>query len=262
MRFIVLASGSKGNATLLKIGDRRFLIDVGISLRQIVQRLSERGDVLTRLDGVFLTHEHIDHVGFLVAVLNKFACPVFLTEGTRRNLPRSVGLNVRESAFRILAAGDTLLLDGLTVKPFATYHDALEPCGFVFTAEGRNLVYLTDTGYFPTAKYDLIRNADAYVIESNHDPEMLLESDRPWQLKRRILDDQGHLSNEDSAFLVVNLLGERTRTIMLAHLSQECNTPDKALETLHRVFVDQGVDPEGYRIRCALQDVPMEEEDV
>jgi len=262
MEFIVLASGSKGNATYLKIGCGRYLIDAGISLRQIVQRLSERNEKMTRLDGVFVTHEHADHVGFLVAIVNKFKCPVYLTEGTRRSLPRAVGENIKDASYQMISYDETLLLDGLTVRVFGTYHDALEPCGFSFTAEGRNFVYMTDTGYFPAAKYDLIRNADAYMIEANHDPEMLLESDRPWLLKRRILDDQGHLSNEDSAFLLVNLVGDRTRLITLAHLSQECNTPDKALETYRRVFVEQGIDPSLYRLVCALQDTPMDEERV
>ncbi|MFA5007533.1 MAG: MBL fold metallo-hydrolase [Candidatus Izemoplasmatales bacterium] len=262
MEYIVLASGSKGNATILKHGDARYLVDAGISLRMIQSRLSLRGERLERLDGVFVTHEHADHVGFLVAIVNKFRCPVYLTEGTKRNLPRPVGTNLKETDFRVVKTDEPILLDGITVKPFATYHDALEPCGYKFTAGGRALVYMTDTGYFPEDRIDSIRNAEAYVIEANHDPDMLLESDRPWILKRRILDDQGHLSNEDSAFLVANLVGDRTRAITLAHLSQECNTPDKALSTYRSVFLEQGLALDQVRIVCALQDEPMEVESV
>lgn len=260
MDYIVLASGSKGNATILKHGERRYLVDAGISLRMIQSRLALRNERLERLDGIFVTHEHADHVGFLVAIVNRFKCPVYLTEGTRRNLPRPVGGNLKDSDFRIVGFDEPLLFDGFSVRAFATYHDALEPCGFMFTAGGRSLVYMTDTGYFPDDRIDAIRNAEAYVIEANHDPDMLLDSDRPWVLKRRILDDRGHLSNEDSAFLTANLVGDRTRTVMLAHLSQECNTPEKALETYRAVFSEQGLALDRIRLVCALQDEPMEVE--
>ncbi len=260
VEFIVLASGSGGNATYLKINERRFLIDAGISYRQILARLAAQNETPTRIDGVFLTHEHVDHVGFLVAIVHKWKCPVFLTEGTKRNLPRVIRENLKEEFFHVIGFDEPVLLDGLAVKAFVTYHDALEPCGYHFTAGGKSLVYMTDTGYFPDKGFNLIRNADAYIIEANHDPEMLLESDRPWILKRRILDDQGHLSNEDSAFLLVNLVGDRTKTIVLAHLSQECNTPEKALATYRDVFAKQGLILDQYRIVCALQDTPLESE--
>ncbi len=260
MDFIVLASGSKGNATILKHGERRFLVDAGISLRMIQSRLSANHDRLDRLDGIFITHEHVDHVSFLVALVRKFHCPVYLTEGTKRNLARAIRENLKDDDYCVIGFDEPLLLDGFAAMAFPTYHDALEPCGFKFTAGGKTLVYMTDTGYFPDDRIDSIRNAEAYILEANHDPEMLLESDRPWLLKRRILDDQGHLSNEDSAFLAVNLAGERTKLIMLAHLSQECNTPELALQTYLGVFAEQGVAPGQYRLVCAKQDEPMAEE--
>ncbi|MDP3130693.1 MAG: MBL fold metallo-hydrolase [Bacillota bacterium] len=258
MDFIVLASGSKGNATILKHGERRYLVDAGISLRMMQSRLSIKNDRLDRLDGIFVTHEHTDHISFLVALVNKFHCPVYLTEGTKRNLSRVIRENLKEDDYRVIGFDEPLLLEDFAVMAFPTYHDALEPCGFKFAVDGKTLVYMTDTGYFPDDRIDAIRNADAYILEANHDPEMLLESDRPWLLKRRILDDQGHLSNADSAFLALNLAGDRTRLIMLAHLSQECNTPEKALETYYGVFAEQGVAPGQYRIICALQNEPME----
>ncbi|MCK7488284.1 MAG: hypothetical protein MZU97_24430 [Bacillus subtilis] len=128
--------------------------------------------------------------------------------------------------------------------------------------EANRLVYLTDSGYFPSAKFGEIANANHYIIESNHDPELLLESDRTWQLKRRILDDQGHLSNEDSAFLVCNVLGDQTKKIVLAHLSEECNTESHALKTYHQAFLKQGLIFEDFAIICAKQDEPLEMEEV
>jgi phosphoribosyl 1,2-cyclic phosphodiesterase len=133
----------------------------------------------------------------------------------------------------------------------------LEPCGYKFVESGKSLVYLTDTGYYPQTAFDAIRNADVYVIEANHDPEMLLDSDRPWVLKRRILDDEGHLSNEDSAFLMASVLGDKTRKIILAHRSQECNTKEKSLEIYQKIFSEQGLIFADYHVECAEQDVPL-----
>jgi phosphoribosyl 1,2-cyclic phosphodiesterase len=155
---------------------------------------------------------------------------------------------------------ELLMPDGFVVRPFMTYHDALEPCGYKFIEASKSLVYLTDSGYFPQKHYDIIRNADAYILESNHDPEMLLDSDRPWILKKRILDDQGHLSNQDSAQLIMNVIGPNTKVIILAHLSQECNTPEAALSAYQRMFDDQGLIYNDYRILYAEQDRPIKEE--
>lgn len=258
LRFTVLASGSKGNATYLEIGSLRVLIDAGISPRQIRSRLEEKQLSFDKLDAVFLTHEHVDHVIGLASLLNKFRMPVYLTEGTYRNLPVKIRETLDRDAVKILAPGDVIQLDSFLVKPLPAFHDALEPCGYKFTEGGKSLVYITDTGYYPQSAFDAIRNADMYILEANHDPEMLLDSDRPWQLKRRILDDEGHLSNEDSAFLVANVLGEKTRKIILAHRSQECNTKEKSLSTYRDVFTRQGLIFEDYRVECAEQDAPMD----
>jgi len=262
MRYLVLASGSRGNCTLLEIEDRVYLIDCGITMRQIQSRLEQKNAKLTRLDGIFLTHEHGDHVGGLLPLVNKFKPTVHLTEGTYRNLPKPIRENLDETLLRFVRFEEPYVNDIVVVKAIQAYHDALEPCGYRFVHRGKSLVYLTDTGYFPTAKYGELANADHYIIESNHDPDLLLDSDRTWQLKRRILDDQGHLSNEDSAFLITNVLGEATKKIVLAHLSQECNTESHALHTYHQVFLKQGMIFEDYAIVCAKQDEPLDWEEL
>jgi phosphoribosyl 1,2-cyclic phosphodiesterase len=244
----------------MEIGSAKILIDCGISLRQIQSRMEQMGGKIDRLDGVFITHEHVDHVMGLAALSNKFKMPIFMTQGTFHNLNKKIKESLTSEPVKIITFDEEpLFLDGFTVKPLVTYHDALEPCGYKFTEAGKSLVYITDTGYFPNAAFDSIRNANCYVIEANHDPEMLLDSDRPWMLKRRILDDEGHLSNEDSAFLIANVLGEKTEKVVLAHLSQECNTPEKALESYAHVFLDQGLIFEDFHIECANQDIPLKE---
>lgn len=259
MKFTVLASGSKGNATYLEIGSKNVLIDAGISLRQIQSRMEAASKRIDHLDAVFITHEHIDHVIGLAAIANKFKMPVYMTQGSYHNLNRKIKESLGPDGVKIIDYSDVLLMDGFVVKPLVTYHDALEPCGYKFTEAGKSLVYITDTGYYPQGAFDMIRNAECYIIESNHDPEMLLDSDRPWQLKRRILDDEGHLSNEDSAFLLANVLGEKTKKIILAHLSQECNTKVKALEKYSEVFTNQGLVYQDYQIECADQDTSLAE---
>jgi len=257
MRLTVLASGSGGNATYLEIGSTKILIDAGLSLRQIASRLLSIGKTFSGLDYVFLTHEHGDHISGLLTIHKKHGPLIYMTQGTYRNMPVRIRENLNPESVRFVTYHEPLWLDGFSVLPFMTYHDALEPCGYRFTEGGNSLVYMTDTGYFPQSGFDYIRNADMYMIESNHEPDLLLDSDRPWLLKKRILDDQGHLSNEDSAFLIANIIGERTKKIVLAHLSEECNTEGDAIRAYHKVFIDQGIAIEDFALVCARQNEPL-----
>ena len=258
MEFIVLASGSKGNATYLEIGNDKILIDCGISFKQIKFRLAENGKTLEGLSKIFITHEHSDHVKDLSMVAKNIDVDIYLSEGTLSRLNKSIKYTIDSRRFKPISPEQTIEFNGYSVLPFNVYHDAIEPYGYRFYENGKSLVYITDTGYFPERKYELIKNCEAYIIESNHEVEMLLESDRPWLLKRRILDDEGHLSNEDSANLLLNLAGDKTKIIVLAHLSEECNIESKALETYNKVFLEQGVDVYSYRIVVAKQDYSTE----
>ncbi len=257
MDIFVLASGSGGNATYVRIGRSNILLDAGISLRQIVSRMNQKGESPDPIDHIFITHEHGDHISGLLSVQKKNGSMVHMTMGTYKNLPYRIRDNLDKDKLRIASYNEPVILDGFSFLPFMTFHDALEPCGYRFTEGGKSLVYLTDTGYYPQKGFDPIRNADAYIIESNHEPEMLLESERPWLLKKRILDDQGHLSNDDSAFLIANIIGERTRKIILAHLSQECNTEECALRAYRKIFKKNGISVDNYEIVCAKQDEPI-----
>ncbi|MGD9761516.1 MAG: MBL fold metallo-hydrolase [Candidatus Izemoplasmatales bacterium] len=259
MRAIILASGSAANATYLEIGNSKVLIDCGLSYRQLVYRLKEKNKNLDDLNAIFITHEHADHIAGLRVLASKHKMKIVLSEGTYQSLDKRYLGEIDNDLFVILKAYETVEMFDFKVLPFATFHDASEPFGYRFFENDKSLVYITDTGYFPIKQYDFIRGADGYIIESNHEVEMLLESARPWQLKRRILDDQGHLSNEDSANLLLNLATERTKYIVLAHLSQECNLETLALDTYKKVFFEQGVDISLYKLIAARQNEPSEE---
>lgn len=259
MRVIILASGSQANATYLEIGGEKALIDCGLSYRQMVYRLKERGKDLTDLKSVFITHEHADHIQGLRMLIKNHQPKIYLSQGTFDGLDKRYLGEINQADFQILKPLETFVNGGFTVLPFATYHDSQEPLGYRFFEGEKSLVYLTDTGYFPIKHYPHLQDADCYIVESNHEVEMLLESARPWQLKRRILDDQGHLSNEDSANLLLNLIGERTKKIVLAHLSRECNLETLALGTYKKIFFEQGIDILQYNICAAKQNQTTEE---
>jgi phosphoribosyl 1,2-cyclic phosphodiesterase len=259
MRAIILASGSQANVTYLEIGESKVLIDCGLSYRQIVYRLKEHNKNLDNLSAVFITHEHADHVAGLRVLAKNHKMKIVLSEGTYQGLNKRFLGEIDEELFLIVKSLESFKFGDFQVLPFATYHDAVEPFGYRFIEENRSLVYMTDTGYFPIKYYEYLKDADCYIVESNHEVEMLLESARPWLLKRRILDDEGHLSNEDSANLILNLVGERTKQIVLAHLSQECNLESVALETYEKVFLEQGIDIKNYRICAANQNHSTDE---
>ena len=259
MKALILASGSAANTTYLEIGGSKILIDCGLSYRQIVYRLKEKGKELDGLAGVFITHEHADHVAGLRVLAKNHQMKIYLSKGTYEALDKRYLGDVSDDLFVIVKENEVHDFGDYKVMPFNTFHDAAAPFGYRFIEEEKSLVYITDTGYFPIKHYDLLRNADCYIIESNHEVEMLLESSRPWQLKRRILDDQGHLSNEDSANLLLNLAGDRTRHIVLAHLSRECNLEELAIGTYKRVFFEQGVDITCYNLLAARQNESSEE---
>ncbi len=259
MRIVVLASGSKANSTYLEIGKSKVLIDCGLSYRQILYRLSEKGKNLDGLKAVFITHEHADHVMGLRVLAKKHQMKIVLSQGTYDGLDKRFLGEIDSELFVIVKNLETMDFQEFQVVPFNTYHDAREPMGYRFIEDDKSLVYLTDTGYFPIKQYDNLRNADCYIIESNHEVDMLLESARPWVLKRRILDDQGHLSNEDSANLLLNLVGEKTKHIVLAHLSQECNIEAVALEVHTKIFFEQGIDIKTYQLSAAKQNHSSEE---
>jgi len=229
MKFKVLASGSKGNTTLLRVKEKVYLIDAGISYSRIKSLISMYQ--VDQIDGIFITHRHGDHIRGLNVTAKRTKCPVYLSEGTYSEL--------REKDFdpTLVDPYECFYLDDLKVTPLAISHDVKDPIGFVFEHDDKKLVYVTDTGYFNMRNKALSVNADAYIFESNHNVEMLMKNPKyPWMLRKRIISDNGHLSNEQAADYLNDLIGDKTKVVVLAHLSEENNTPEIALSTVSSVI--------------------------
>ena len=241
---------------LVSDGTTSLLVDCGISCRRIVTHLRELGVDPAALAGICITHDHIDHVSGLATLHKRFPdVPVYATDGTRACVSRHPGCE--NVAWSVFSPGNDFDVGTLRVHPFATPHDAGDPVGFVFRdAAGAVLGYATDLGYVPAMVQMRLRACQALVLESNHDRLMLRNSGRPWSLIDRIAGNSGHLSNDQSAELVESLLpAAPLRTLVLAHLSDECNDPDIALGT-HLCALRQCGRADAVRIVIAKPDEP------
>ena len=235
----VLASGSKGNATVMRCESGMVLVDAGISCRRIAQGMQRLGLRPENLDAVFITHEHIDHVKALETFAKKYPVPIYASRGTwqgiRQTLPR---LDLKLCNCQILAPQTEVTLGGLQVRSFSVSHDALEPAGFLFRSKGHVFGYVTDTGYVSDVVKRELEGAEVLVIESNHDPILLKNGRYPPPLQKRILGTRGHLANATAGHLLATLQ-TLPGQVFLAHLSQENNTPDLALNTVRGIVMQQ-----------------------
>ena len=256
MKFSVIGSGSKGNVTYLETNNTKILIDCGLSFKQINVRLKGHDLSLQNLDGVLITHEHTDHVAGLDVLLRNIGTTVYMTETTYESLKYKVKENISESLVSFITPYEKIMINDCEILPFSISHDASDAVGYVIYAEGKKIVYITDIGYLPIKDYELLENADAYVFESNYDVTLLFTSDRPFYLKQRIDSVKGHVSNNDSAYNMAKLVGNKTKQIVLAHPSRECNTADVAISTYDEVFTDYGLKITDYNLVVATQDIP------
>ncbi|WP_100332665.1 MBL fold metallo-hydrolase [Bacillus xiapuensis] len=227
MHFSVLASGSTGNAFYVEANGQAFLVDAGLSGKQMEALFVSINRDIKNLSGILVTHEHSDHIKGLGVLARKYKLPIYANEKTWRAMDKHIGNVDGEQKF-IFDMETVQSFNGLDIESFGVSHDAAEPMFYVFHHEGKKLVLITDTGYVSDRVKGIIRNADAYVFESNHDVQMLRMGRYPWNIKRRILGDYGHVSNEDAALAMCDVIGDRTKRIYLAHLSQDNNMKDLA----------------------------------
>ena len=224
MRVVVLSSGSRGNTTYIESGNTKILIDAGNSCKYIVNSLKGIGIEASELDGIFITHTHSDHVKGLKVFLNKYNVKVYCSNLMREELDYI-------SNYEIIDEG-IVNIGSIAMNVIKTSHDVSSSFGYVIEGNKKVVVYVTDTGYINKKYFPLLTNRDLYIFESNHDIEMLNNGPYSFSLRQRILGDKGHLSNYDSALYLSKFVGEKTKCIMLAHLSEKNNDPSIAYDTL------------------------------
>ena len=225
MKISVLASGSKGNCTYVESNNTKVLIDAGMSNLYIEKKLISLGVNPNDINFIFITHTHIDHIAGLKVFIKKHHPKVYLTLDMYKQLQNLL------SDYGILE--NEIILNDLVVDYFKTSHDT-DSVGYIFKNNNKEIVYVTDTGYINVKNLKKLNNKDLYIFESNHDIEMLMNNPNyPYQIKQRILGDKGHLSNNQCKEYLNKIIGEKTKYIILAHLSEQNNNPQIALDNLN-----------------------------
>ena len=224
MKVTVLSSGSKGNTTLILTKNTKVLIDCGNTCKYICEKLKNLNIDPKEIDAILITHTHVDHINGLKVFLRKYNTKVYITEKMQPELQFIENYQIINNHY--------FTINDIKVDIIKTSHDASDSQGFILTNNNKSAVYITDTGYINIKYHEQLKNKELYIFESNHDIEMLNNSNYPFHLRKRILSDKGHLSNYDSAKYLSDFIGENTKYILLAHLSEENNTYELAYETL------------------------------
>ena len=257
----VLASGSRGNTAVVESSRARILVDAGISCRETFKRLKLAGLEPKSLSAILITHEHSDHVYGLATLAKKLDIPVFMTGATHQAWARSLrddaGQLPKLAKLEIFSAGRQFQVADITVTPFTIPHDAADPVGFTFRAEGAKIAFATDLGYMPASVRDHLRRCDVIIIESNHDVEMLRVGPYPWSVKQRVMSRVGHLSNDSLAQFFAEDYDGGASHIVLAHLSEQNNHPEVARRVAENALGPQQTLLQN-RLMLAAQDAPTE----
>jgi phosphoribosyl 1,2-cyclic phosphodiesterase len=239
----VLASGSKGNCTLISSAGTRLLVDAGLSCRELLRRMALCGESPRHIDAILVTHEHSDHVGGVRVLAKRFKIPVYMTGAThdayRKSVRDSAGNRIVLERLEIFEAGRGFDIGDVTVTPFTIPHDAADPVGYTFRCEGIKVGVCTDLGYMPASVRHHIRACQVLMIESNHDLEMLRGGPYPWAVKQRVMSRVGHLSNDALADFLTSDYDGGAEFLILAHLSEQNNHPEIARMTAERALGEQ-----------------------
>lgn len=240
LNFCSFASGSSGNCYMIRQGHTVILVDVGISGKRIFEGLEKAGADPDQVQAVLITHEHIDHVKSLPVVTKKAPeAKAYANKATWENIDRKVA----EDKKAFFTTGEDFYIDEILVRPFAIPHDAAEPVGFSFYADGKQISILTDAGCITEEIFEEIVDADLLVLEANHEVEVLKMCSYPYQTKRRILGDHGHLSNVTAGKCICKLMEvkDKARRILLGHLSNQNNEPELARMTITNILEEEDI---------------------
>ena len=234
MKISVLASGSKGNSTYIEGNNAKILIDLGMTNSYIEDKLNSIGVDPDSINAIFITHTHTDHIAGIKVFIKKHNPVVYLT--------KEMYLELKDIVKDYVILEDKVTISDLTINYFKTSHDTSSSVGYIITSTNTSFVYVTDTGYINVKNFPELTNKNMYVFESNHDVSMLMNNERyPYQTKMRILGDEGHLSNVQSSDYLKRLVGDNTKYIILAHLSEQNNSPELAFNTLKNKLNNENV---------------------
>lgn len=226
MEALIIGSGSKGNSTLLITDSKKILIDVGFSYQKIKMILENHGYKIDDIDFILVTHEHKDHIFGLSSMVKHSKKMVYIPTPMFKAINKVV-----DKDYIVTIDAEVFQIDDLKIRFLRTSHDALYPVGFILE-DSESLLYMTDTGYISKKNLSYMKNKNIYIIESNHDPKMLMNGPYPYVLKQRVVSDTGHLSNEMTGKYLRELIGPNTKKIILAHLSETNNLEELAIQTV------------------------------
>ena len=252
MKIKVLASGSKGNCSLIETKSTRFLIDIGITYQRLKKELEKMNLTTDDIDALFLTHAHNDHTSGLKVLLKRTNFKIY----TNKDIIKELTVDIDND--RVELYNPLIHLNNTEINVFKTSHDAKGSVGFLINEDNNSLVYITDTGYLNRKYFPLLENKNIYYIESNHDEKMLMDGPYPYYLKQRIISDEGHLSNDTTAKYLKKLVGDNTKYIILAHLSEHNNKEEIAYNTSRESLKDKS----DIKIVVAKQSEALEEIEV
>jgi phosphoribosyl 1,2-cyclic phosphodiesterase len=228
MKVCVLSSGSKGNSTLVITDKVKILIDLGTTTSYVEAALNNLNVDVKEISYILITHSHVDHIKGLKVFIKRYNPVILVTEDMKNVLEKELG-NFRYEYYEDKKA----IIGDLTVNVIKTSHDAEESIGFVLTNNNSSMVYITDTGYINQKYFKILSNNNLYVLESNHDIKMLMDGPYPYYLKQRVQGDKGHLSNKQASDYLCKFIGDNTRKIVFAHISEHNNSYEKVIETFN-----------------------------
>ncbi|KNZ69248.1 hypothetical protein Tfer_2194 [Thermincola ferriacetica] len=240
MKVCTLASGSSGNSIFIKSDNTSVIVDAGMSGKALEAKIQAMGELCESLSAILITHEHSDHIKGVGVLAQRYDLPVYVTEKTWRALQFSLG-KIHEQQVCCFRPGHVLEIDSLKIETFSTSHDAADPVGYVFYEGDTKASIITDTGCMTSEIVKKVRGSHYFILEANHDIDMLQRGSYPWPLKKRILGNRGHLSNIVAGHSLVSLVSGQTNSVTLAHLSAENNKPDLAFTTVSRILAENGL---------------------